>query len=69
MLESVETDWLICICSVIFDIDEGQKILEIYPPGAVAPAEASDVAFHAFPVCSPLSTGDSCCACSLNVWH
>ena len=50
MLESFETDWLIGICSVIFDIDEGQKVLDIYPTGAIGAAEASDVSFHAFPV-------------------
>ena len=50
MLESFHSDWLIGICSVLFDIDVGQKVLDIYPPGALGEDEASDVAFHAFPV-------------------
>lgn len=50
MLQSLDSEWLIGLCSVIFDIDEGQKVLETYPPGLLSPDEATNVAFHAFPV-------------------
>ena len=50
MLESFQTDWLTGICSVIFDIDEGQKVLDVYPTGSIGRTEAVDIAFHAFPV-------------------
>lgn len=49
MLQSLDSEWLIGLCSVIFDIDEGQKVLETYPPGLLSPDEATNVAFHAFP--------------------
>ncbi|KAK9805887.1 hypothetical protein WJX73_001357 [Symbiochloris irregularis] len=49
MLESFHSDWLLGICSVLFDIDVGQKVLDTYPPGALTAEEESDIAFHAFP--------------------
>lgn len=47
------TDWAVAICSVLFDLDVGQRIDSIYPEGALTEEEANDVAFHSFPVTSP----------------
>ena len=44
--------WIVAICSVIFDLDIGQKVEDVYPEHAISQAEASAVAFHAFPVSS-----------------
>lgn len=57
--------WLICMASVVFDIDIGQKVLNfifyfllfyqffkiehLVPEGSLSFNEQSDVAFHAFP--------------------
>lgn len=38
------------LCQVVFDIDVGQKVEAVHPPGALTPEEESDVAFHSFPV-------------------
>lgn len=42
--------WILGICSIIFDIDEGQKLEECFPHNALSDDEANDVAFHSFPV-------------------
>jgi len=57
--------WILGICSIIFDIDEGQKLEECFPHNALSDDEANEVAFHSFPVhlcsrffnqsCSPIS--------------
>lgn len=41
--------WLRCICSVEFDLDQGQKLEHIVPEDALSIEEQSDVSFHAFP--------------------
>ena len=46
--------WACAICSVLFDLDVGQRIDSIYPEGALTEEEANDVAFHSFPVPHPL---------------
>ena len=50
MAESPESPWLVAICSVLFDLDVGQRIDSIVPEGALTDEEANDVAFHSFPV-------------------
>jgi hypothetical protein len=50
MAESTESPWLVAICSVLFDLDVGQRIDSIVPEGALTDEEANDVAFHSFPV-------------------
>ena len=42
--------WVHAICSVVFDIDEGQRLEECFPENALTEHEANDVAFHSFPV-------------------
>ena len=42
--------WIVAICSVLFDLDVGQRIDSIYPDHALTEEEANDVAFHSFPV-------------------
>ncbi len=44
------SDWIVAICSVLFDLDVGQRIDSIVPEGALTEEEANDVAFHSFPV-------------------
>lgn len=46
------SDWIVAICSVLFDLDVGQRIDSIVPEGALTDEEANDVAFHSFPVCA-----------------
>lgn len=41
---------IIAVCSVIFDLDKGQTIEDIYPPGSLSEGECQRVAFHALPV-------------------
>ena len=51
MDESTEEEgWLVGVCSVVFDIDVGQRIEYLYPPDTLRAGEDSDVAFHSFPV-------------------
>lgn len=45
--------WVHAICSVVFDIDEGQKLEQCFPENALTDEEANDVAFHSFPVHFP----------------
>jgi hypothetical protein len=42
--------WVVAICSVLFDLDVGQRIDSMYPNSALTEEEANDVAFHSFPV-------------------
>ncbi len=51
--------WVSAICSVIFDIDEGQKLEQCFPENALTEEEANDVAFHCFPV--PAKEAESLC--------
>ena len=48
------TEWAVAICSVLFDLDVGQRIDSMYPEDALTEEEANDVAFHSFPVPPPL---------------
>ena len=59
MAESTDSPWLVAICSVLFDLDVGQRIDSIVPEGALTDEEANDVAFHSFPVRTPLA-GPAC---------
>lgn len=43
------TSWLVCFCSVEFDLDVGQKMEHVVPPDSLTSKEQSDIAFHAFP--------------------
>ena len=53
--------WIVAICSVLFDLDVGQRIDSICPDHALTEEEANDVAFHSFPVkllpLSPIVSG------------
>lgn len=42
--------WIVAVCSVVFDVDVGQRVEHIYPEGVLSDDEVQDVAFHAFPV-------------------
>lgn len=44
------SDWIVAICSVVFDLDVGQQIESVCPIGALSEPTASAVAFHSFPV-------------------
>lgn len=44
-----QQSWLLCFCSVEFDLDVGQKMEHVVPQGALTTQEQSDIAFHAFP--------------------
>lgn len=50
MEQAADSPWLVAICSVLFDLDVGQRIDSIVPEGALTEEEANDVAFHSFPV-------------------
>lgn len=41
-----EDQWLLGVTSVLFDIDQGQTIENLYPPNALSPEEQRAVAFH-----------------------
>ncbi|CAK0733784.1 hypothetical protein CVIRNUC_000332 [Coccomyxa viridis] len=47
--ENQAAQWVHAICSVVFDIDEGQRLEECFPENALTDQEANDVAFHSFP--------------------
>ena len=51
--ENQGAQWVHAICSVVFDIDEGQRLEECFPENALTEQEANDVAFHSFPVIMP----------------
>lgn len=42
--------WIVGICSIVFDIDVGQRVEHSVPAGCLSPEEKQDVAFHSFPV-------------------
>ncbi|GIL57407.1 hypothetical protein Vafri_12586 [Volvox africanus] len=41
--------WIVGICSIIFDIDVGQRTEHLVPEGCLSKEEQHDVAFHSFP--------------------
>ena len=49
-MAAARNEWLVALCSAVFDIDEGQKLETTYPSAALSEEEAKCVAFHAFPV-------------------
>lgn len=49
---SAGNDWILGICSVVFDLLQGQKLEDCFPQNALSEDEANDVAFHSFPVCN-----------------
>lgn len=49
VVDRPQSTWLRCICSVEFDLDQGQKLEHIVPEDALSIQEQSDVSFHAFP--------------------
>lgn len=50
MQPGARSDWIVAICSVVFDLDVGQQLESVCPPDALSEATASAVAFHSFPV-------------------
>lgn len=44
------SDWVVAICSVVFDLDVGQQMESVYPTAAISETTAASVAFHSFPV-------------------
>ena len=50
LMEQPRSPWIVAICSVLFDLDVGQRIDSIVPEGALTEEETNDVAFHSFPV-------------------
>ena len=41
--------WMVAICAIRFDLQQGQLVEECYPPNALSPEEELDVAFSSFP--------------------
>ncbi|KAK9853379.1 hypothetical protein WJX84_012047 [Apatococcus fuscideae] len=41
--------WLTSICSVIFDIDVGQRLEDVYPPESLDSEDGANIAMHSFP--------------------
>lgn len=41
---------VLALAMVVFDLDVGQLVEDVYPDGALSPEECRDIAFHAFPV-------------------
>lgn len=50
MTTSERSEWIVGICSVVFDLDVGQQLECVFPNDALPEPIASAVAFHAFPV-------------------
>ncbi|KAG2489782.1 hypothetical protein HYH03_011732 [Edaphochlamys debaryana] len=46
---SASQQWIVGICSVLFDIDVGQRVEHLVPAGCISKEEQQDVAFHSFP--------------------
>lgn len=44
--EAVQQEWIVGVASVIFDIDQGQRVESLHPAGILSTAEERDVAFH-----------------------
>lgn len=44
------SDWIVAVCSVLFDLDVGQQMESVYPIAAISETTATSVAFHSFPV-------------------
>ena len=44
------SDWIVAVCSVVFDLDVGQQMESVYPTAAISETTATSVAFHSFPV-------------------
>ena len=55
------SDWVLAICSVVFDLDVGQQLESVYPTNAMSEATASAVAFHSFPVSAQSTALDEAC--------
>ena len=47
---SLSNDWVLAVCSIVFDIDVGQKLEACFPQNALSSEEENDIAFHSFPV-------------------
>jgi len=47
--EEEQQAWLIGLASVVFDIDQGQTLEDLYPEGVISEAEGRDVAFNSEP--------------------
>lgn len=45
-----DTNGIIAVCTVIFDLDKGQTVEYLYPPESLTEYECQRVAFHALPV-------------------
>ncbi|GFR44310.1 hypothetical protein Agub_g5433, partial [Astrephomene gubernaculifera] len=41
--------WVVGLCSVVFDIDVGQRVEHLVPANCLSTEEKQDVAFHSFP--------------------
>lgn len=42
--------WALGLASVLFDVDKGQTLRDLWPPDCLSEEEKAAVAFHAFPV-------------------
>lgn len=49
-MQTGRSDWIVAVCSVVFDLDVGQQLESVYPNAAISEATATSVAFHSFPV-------------------
>jgi hypothetical protein len=49
--------WVLGLASVLFDVDKGQTLTDIWPPDVLSEEERAAVAFHAFPVSGGPSRG------------
>lgn len=41
--------WMLALCAIRFDLEQGQVVEACYPTGAISPEEEVDVAFSSFP--------------------
>lgn len=41
--------WMLALCAIRFDLEQGQVVEACYPAGAISPEEELDVAFSSFP--------------------
>ncbi|KAL3154098.1 hypothetical protein ABBQ32_013634 [Trebouxia sp. C0010 RCD-2024] len=49
IVQTGRSDWIVAICSVVFDLDVGQQLESVYPIAAISESTATSVAFHSFP--------------------